>query len=99
MTVLASKSKNLTGVDLLEYQLKSIFALAGQLSEKKTDKTFFDKFFAAYFYKLAQSSNMPAFTHTIILTANPAESAKWGKEHTAEINVMADWLKNTERGF
>lgn len=95
----SAQSKKLSGADLLEYQLKSIFTLAGQLSEKKTDKSFFDKFFADYFYKLAQSNNMPAFTHTVTLIDSKTDNAKWAKEHTAEINAMGDWLKNTERGF
>jgi tetratricopeptide (TPR) repeat protein len=99
MVVLSAKSKNLAGPELLEYQLKSIFALAGQLSEKKTDKTFFDQFFADYFYKLAQSNNMPAFTRTVMLTDTKTDNAKWGLQHTQELNAMADWLKNTGRGF
>ncbi|MDB5032022.1 tetratricopeptide repeat protein [Mucilaginibacter sp.] len=81
----SAQAKKLTGNDLLEYELKAIFTLAGQLAEKKTDKTFFDKFYAAYFYKLAQSSNMPAFAK---LVAN--------KEMDAG---LMDWVKGSERGF
>lgn len=99
MAVLSGQSKKLEGVDLLEYQLKSIFSLAGQLAEKKTEKTFFDQFFVAYFYKLAQSNNMPAFTHTLTLSDKTIDNAKWGKESTAQISVMAEWLKATERGY
>lgn len=99
MVTLSAQAKKLSGIDLLEYELKSIFTLAGQLSEKKTDKTFFDNFFAAYFYKLAQTGNMPAFTRTVALTVDKNESAKWGKENTAQINALADWVKTTERGF
>jgi tetratricopeptide (TPR) repeat protein len=99
MSVLSAKSKNLTGTDLLEYELKTIFTIAGQLAEKKTDKTFFDKFFVDYLYKLAQSNNMSAFAHTIALTVNKDESAKWAKENMAAISALGDWLQKTERTF
>jgi tetratricopeptide (TPR) repeat protein len=87
LVVQSSQSKNLKGVDLLEYQLKTIFALAGQLSEKKTDKTFFDKFYADYFYKLAQTTYMPAFTRVVALSG------------TKEDTGLAQWLQSTERSF
>jgi tetratricopeptide (TPR) repeat protein len=99
LIVLSGQSKKLTGPDLLEYELKSIFTLAGQLSDKKTDKNFFDKFFADYFYKLAQSDNMPAFTHTVTLTDSKVDNAKWGKENASQLNALSEWLKTTERGF
>jgi tetratricopeptide (TPR) repeat protein len=99
LIALSAKTKNLTGMDLLEYQLKNIFTMAGQLAEKKTDKSFFDKFFVDYFYKLAQSDNMDAFTHTVALTVNKDESAKWGKENTQKTNALAQWLQSTERSF
>ena len=99
MVVASAKTKNLAGADLLQYELKTIFALTGQLSEKKTDKSFFDKFFAAYFYKLAQSDNMPAFTHTITLTDNKIDNAKWARENAQQINTLAEWLKTTDRAF
>jgi tetratricopeptide (TPR) repeat protein len=99
MVVLSGQSKKLSGTDLLAYQLKGIFTLAGQLSEKKTDKTFFDKFFAEYFYKLAQSNHMPTFARMVASSANKDEAAKWMKDNTPQWNAMNDWLKNTERGF
>jgi tetratricopeptide (TPR) repeat protein len=86
LTVASAQSKKLVGADLLEYELKSIFALTGQLAEKKTDKTFFDKFFADYLYKLAQSPNMPAFTKMVT-------------EHTPLTGELDSWVKGTERGF
>ena len=95
----SGKSKNLNGTALLEYQLKDIFIAVGELSAKKTDKTFFDHFMADYFYKLAQSNNMPAFIHTITLTDATANSAQWQKEHAQQITNLADWLKTTERTF
>ncbi|OKS84949.1 tetratricopeptide repeat protein [Mucilaginibacter polytrichastri] len=99
LVVQAGQAKNLTGLNLLEYELKSIFELAGQLAEKKTDKTFFDKFYADYFYKLSQTSYMPALTHTVALTDTKADNAKWAKENTAQISGLAQWLQSTERNF
>ncbi|RKR82314.1 tetratricopeptide repeat protein [Mucilaginibacter gracilis] len=99
MAVASGKAKKLSGLELFEYELKAIFSLAGQLSEKKTDKLFFDKFFADYFYNLAQSTNMQAFTHTITLTDSKIDNAKWRKENTGQTNAMAEWLKNTQRVY
>jgi len=84
--VAAGQAKKLLATDLLEYELKGIFTQTGQASEKKTDKTFFDKFFADYLYKLAQSNNMPPFTHMVA-------------EHTPITGDLKDWVDNMERGF
>jgi len=85
--IAAGKTKKLTGNALLEYQLKNIFITAGEQASKKADKTFFDKFFGEYFYKLAQSNNMPAFAKLIGQSVN--------KDDTG----LADWVKVTERTF
>ena len=84
-TIAAGQTKKLTGNALLEFQLKTIFTQAGQASAKKADKTFFDKFYADYFYKLVQSGNVPAFVKTITTKAEDAG--------------LSDWVKGTERGF
>jgi hypothetical protein len=73
--------------------------MAGQLSEKKTDKSFFDKFFADYFYKLAQSPNMPALTRLVSSSANKDDYAKWATEHAKEVADLDAWVKGTERNF
>jgi len=99
LAVTSGQSKGLMGVDLLQDELKTIFGLAGELVEKKTDKTFFDKFFVDYFYKLAQSNNMPTLAHTVALTANKDESAKWATTHTEDIKAMSEWLKTPPRTF
>lgn len=100
MVTLAARTQKLTGADLLEYQLKSIFAITGELSAKKTEKTFFDKFFVDYFYKLSQSDNMPVFAHTVALQGpNRDESGAWLKAHTDQIHALGEWIKNTPRSF
>ncbi|MES2809111.1 MAG: tetratricopeptide repeat protein [Bacteroidota bacterium] len=75
--ITAGRGKNLTGNALLEYQLKTIFTQAGQLSAKKTTKSFFDQFYAAYFYKLAQSGNTPALVKLIADKTIDAGLSAW----------------------
>ena len=86
-------------MDLLEYELKSIFTIAGETSEKKTAKDFYDKFFADYFYKLAKSDNMPAFTRLVSLSANKDTNTKWMSEHDDQVKALDSWLANTARQF
>ncbi|MFD2866889.1 tetratricopeptide repeat protein [Mucilaginibacter antarcticus] len=83
--IASSKTKNLNGAALLDYQLKTIFTQAGQASAKKADKTFFDQYYAAYFYKLAQSGNTPAM-------------AKLVTDKTVDTSLSA-WIASTERSF
>jgi len=99
LIVKSGQTKKLTGSALLEYELKSIFSLVGELSEKKTDKTFFDNFFASYFHKLAQSSNIPAFIHTIVLASDKTEGTAWAGQNQQQVSALSDWIKNTERTF
>jgi Tfp pilus assembly protein PilF len=93
----SAKAKNLAGADLLEYELKNIFNFAGELSQKKTDKSFFDKFYVDYFYKLAQSSNMAIFARMVAAAGNPQESAKWNKENADKIASLNEWAKSIDR--
>ncbi|HEY9002155.1 MAG TPA: tetratricopeptide repeat protein [Mucilaginibacter sp.] len=99
MVVLSGQNKKLTGMDLLEYELKSIFTMAGEASEKKTDKDFYNRFFADYFYKLAKSDNMPAFTRLVSLSAKKDENIKWMSEHDDQVKALDSWLATTERNF
>lgn len=94
---ISAQNKKLTGPDLFEYELKSIFELAGQLSEKKADKDFFWKYYADYFYKLAQSPNMPAFAR--LVSGSTPESTQWIKDHPQQMNDLYTWVRTTERGF
>jgi len=99
MSVLAGQNKKLTGMDLLEYELKSIFTIDGETSEKKTDKDFYDKFFVDYFYKLAKSDNMPAFTRLVSLSTNKDVNTKWMSEHDDQVKALDNWVANTPRDF
>jgi tetratricopeptide (TPR) repeat protein len=94
----SAKAKNLAGIDALEYDMKSIFTFAGELSAKKAEneKTFVDKFFVSYFYKLAQSNNMTTFAHTVAATSDPKEAA-WLKAHPEQLGALNEWVKITPR--
>jgi tetratricopeptide (TPR) repeat protein len=93
----AGKKKYATPADQLTEQLKDIFISVGQLAGKQTGDDFFRKYYAAYFYKLAQSSNMPAFAR-MINKANP-ENAKWIADHPQYMNDLYLWVKGTDRRF
>jgi tetratricopeptide (TPR) repeat protein len=95
MSVISARQKKLTGADLLADELKSIFTITGELSEKKTDKGFFDKFYADYFYRLVQSNNMPTFSRAI--NAGNSENAAWINDHPQYMNDLYMWVKTTER--
>jgi tetratricopeptide (TPR) repeat protein len=84
-TIPTGQIKKLTGNALLEFQLKTIFIQAGLASAKKSEKIFFDKFYVDYFYKLAQTGNVPALTKLI--------------NSKTEDAALSDWVKGAERGF
>ena len=97
--IAAGKTKNLEGLTLLEFQLKSIFIMAGQLSAKKTSKTFFDSYFAGYFYKLAQSLHMATFAEMVNVVASKELYSKWLATHNQETSKLIDWVSSTHRTF
>ncbi len=99
MVVLSGQTKKLSGMDLLEYQLKSIFTIAGEQSAAKTDKEFFWKFYADYFYQLSQSTNMPAFTRLISLSANKDTNTKWMSDNENLVKELDNWIATTPRAF
>lgn len=97
--IAAGKTKKLPPQQLLEYQLKNIFIMAGQLSAKKTDKSFFDKYYADFFYKLAQSNSMPAFAGLVSVSGDKAAYSKWQQDSIQQVTMLTDWVKATERKF
>ncbi len=86
-------------MELLEYELRHIFAMAGELTDKKTEKDFFEKFYADYFYQLSQSTNMPAFTRLISLSANKDSNAKWMSDNENLVKELDNWIATTPRNF
>jgi tetratricopeptide (TPR) repeat protein len=93
----AAREKHATATDELTAQLKNIFNAVGQLAEKQTGDDFFRKYYAAYFYQLVQTQNMPAFARQISLST--PESVAWAKANTQQMADLDGWLKSTARGF
>ena len=99
MTVLSAQKNKLTGMQMLEYEFKHIFMIAGELGEKKTDKSFFDKFYVDYFYKLAQTNNMTAFTRLVSASANNDDYNKWMSDNDQLVKELNNWIATTPREF
>ena len=97
--IAAGKTKNLQGLALLEYQLKNIFIMAGQLSAKKTNKTFFDNYYADFFYKLAQSPQFLPFAKIVSLSGEKGAYAKWQQDNPQQVVALDNWVKTTTRIF
>jgi tetratricopeptide (TPR) repeat protein len=95
----AGKKKYASQEDLLTAQLTSIFNGLGPLAEKQTGDDFFGKYYAAYFYKMAQTPNMEAFSRLISAGANKDDYVKWANEHSKEVADLDRWIGDTQRGF
>ncbi|GAB3922647.1 tetratricopeptide repeat protein [Mucilaginibacter myungsuensis] len=102
MAALSSKlddKKNLPAVEQLQDQLKTIFLISGELAEKKANKDFFEKFYAGYFYSLASSPAMAAFTKLISLTGFQQDNIAWFKANPDELKKLEEWDKSTAHAF
>ncbi|MDB5153612.1 MAG: tetratricopeptide repeat protein, partial [Mucilaginibacter sp.] len=99
VVTLSAQQKKLTGMDLLEYELKSIFTIAGEQSATKTEKDFFWKFYVDYFYQLSQSNNMPAFTRLMSLSANKDINSKWMSDNDKLVKELDNWIATAPRSF
>lgn len=99
MTALSGQSKKLAGMELLEYELKHIFSIAGELSAKKAEKSFFEKYYIDYFSQLAKSDNMPAFTRLVSLSADKDGNSKWMTENDKLVKDLDSWIAVTQRDF
>jgi len=95
----AAKGKYATPADQLTAQLSVIFKAVGALAEKQAGNDFFREYFAAWFYKLALSPNMPAFARLISSAANKDDYSKWLAEHSREADDLNNWIAATPRSF
>jgi len=92
--------KNADSVVNLEFALKMIFEATGKAYTKPAVKTDFDKaFYIDFFYKLAESGNMPAFTRLISLTAYKDENLAWFNENKKQLDDLDMWIRSTPRDF
>jgi tetratricopeptide (TPR) repeat protein len=73
----SAKAKKLSGDALLQYQLKTIFTQVGEASAAKPSQNFFDTFYAGYFYKLAQSNNLPLFVKMLNTKSEDPALSSW----------------------
>lgn len=90
--------KNVDSVETLELALKMIFESVGKISAKPTTKKdFFWNFYADYFYKLAESGNMPAFVRLISLSAYGDENLAWFKANSKTLGDLDLWIRSNER--
>ncbi|RVU01366.1 tetratricopeptide repeat protein [Mucilaginibacter limnophilus] len=88
--------KGLPPVEELTELLTTIYNISGELAAKKSND-FFSKFYTEYFYKLAQSGNMPAFARFISLSAYGDENRQWFKDNEAKLNAFSQWAQITKR--
>jgi hypothetical protein len=93
-----SGKKNLSPVDSLALQLKSIFEVQ-DASKETVDKSFYNKFFVEYFKNMAATGNVPAFTRYITLSTNKAENNEWFKAHDDDITKLDKWVTTTKRTY
>jgi len=79
--------------DRIEAKFKTLFTLIGEAAQKQGSKDFFSTFYADYFHKLAQSPNMPSFSHTISLSVAKEANSKWLTEHQQEVDSLKKWME------
>jgi len=92
--------KDVDSVSNLELALKMIFETTGKLLDKPTTKRdFFWNFYADFFYKLAESGNLPAFTRYISLSAHKDEDLAWFKDNKKQLDDLDLWVRSTTRNF
>lgn len=92
------ENKNKTPMAILTEELTSIFTEGGELAGKNTVNGFFWKFYVPYFYKLAQSKNMFAFTRLISLSGSQDQNLKWFEDNPDKLKALEDWMANNQLG-
>jgi len=92
-----ARRRYFVAADKLTEQLRAIFTAIGMLAEKQTGNDFFRIYMAAYFYKLAQTPDMPAFARLVSLST--PVSAQWAKINAGKMAALDNWIKTTERVF
>ncbi|WP_183562390.1 tetratricopeptide repeat protein [Mucilaginibacter sp. SP1R1] len=95
----ADLRKYASPADLLAAQLKAIFTAIGPLAEKQTGNDFFRNYYAAFFYKLAQSEHLPAFARLMDLSANKTADTQWLQQNQDKQKALEAWIAGEERKF
>ena len=73
--------------------------MAGQLSAKKKEKTFFDNYYADFFYKLAQSPQFSTFAKVVSQSGEKGAYANWHQDNPQQAIALDNWVKATVRNF
>lgn len=91
--------KDLAEVDSVQLQLTELFKVAHGIADDKAEP-FISNYYSDFFESLAQSGNMAAFAHYILLsTAKHDEYLNWLKTHRSEVDNLDAWMKKTDRKF
>ena len=93
----ADKKRYASAGDLLAARLTAIFIAVGQITAKQSGNEQFVKHLAEYFYQLAQSQNMAAFTRFI--SQGKPESIKWIAGNQSRMSELEKWVNSTQRNY
>ncbi|WP_184545947.1 tetratricopeptide repeat protein [Mucilaginibacter sp. FT3.2] len=94
-----SNKSGLSPADFLGAQLKVVFIALGRLAEKQTGNDFFKTAYADFFYKLAQTDNIPAFARYMDMSANKEADKQWLQQNDDKRKALEVWVEGTERKF
>lgn len=90
--------KNLSAIDSISLQLTEAFKVIAKTAKNK-HLTGFNTYFAQYFGKLANTKNMPAFTHFITMGPKREENLTWFNEHPKEFDNLSKWINDNKVTF
>jgi len=83
----------------LDAQLKNIFTVVGKLGEKPGRQSFFWNYYAAFFFKLAQTPHFSTAVKLISLSADKAGAAAWLQNNADKRKALDEWTASAERKF
>ncbi len=87
-----TSKKNKTEIDLFAENTSSFFKMLGE-SNKGESKDVWRNSYIPFFYQLAQSPHMEAYSRYITQSVYP-ESKKWVSNNVAKVKALANWVKN-----
>lgn len=86
-----SKRRYVTKADLFTEQLRALFTAIGPIAKERAINSFF-KEQAGFYYNLAQSPHLEAFSHFIRQSADKTAAA-WLQNHQQEVTELDNWVK------
>lgn len=76
---------------LLAEQLQAVFTAIGKVAEKQKGDPFFRTQLVPFYYKLGQTSHVPAFT-SFITRHSDRSAAAWMADHPEQAQQFKDWM-------